>query len=371
MKVLLISNMYPSDRYPSYGIFVKNFENALLEKNITVNKVILLKERNKIKKIMKYLKFYLVIFWKIIMNKNDLVYVHYASHSAIPIIAASKFRKINLFVNVHGSDIVPEKQNQFKYQKYVKRVLEISEKVIVPSEYFKVVVSNKYNINNEKIEISPSGGVSKEKFYYIKDKKSLRDKYNINCNLFVIGYVGRIDVGKGWDIFLRSLKVLVDDNKMEGKIALIVGSGAQIHDFKILITELGLSEYIIHLDILPQHELKNIYNIIDVFCFPTIRDGESLGLVALESMMCGVPVIGSNVGALPEYIIENETGKLIEKANYIDLSNKILEMYNEINDNNTNRLEYAKKCIEISNKYESKKVNDKICNVIINRTELL
>lgn len=367
MGVLLISNMYPNDSYPSYGIFVKNFEVALKEKNINVKKIVLTKEKNKFKKIKKYAIFYFEIFLKLVIEKHDLVYVHYASHTAIPIILANKFRKINLFVNVHGSDVVPEKNSQFKYQKYVENILNIARKVIVPSEYFKELVINKYNLNKEKIEISPSGGVNEKKFHFIDEKENLRHKYSVENNLFVIGYIGRIDVGKGWDIFLKSLKVLVDNDKIEGKIALIIGSGEQLNDFNCMVSELNLSKYIIWLDLLPQNELKNIYNIMDVFCFPTTRDGESLGLVGLEAMMCGVPVIGSKVGALPEYIIENKTGKLIEKFNYLELSNKILEIYSEINNNDTKKLEYAENCIQKAREYESKIVNDKIYNLITNR----
>ncbi|GAA0109163.1 glycosyltransferase family 4 protein [Clostridium tertium] len=364
MKILLISNMYPCDKFPNYGIFVKNFERGLIDKNINMEKVVLKKESKKVKKIIKYIKFYLDIFLKIIIKNYDLIYVHYASHSAIPIILANKIKKINLFVNVHGSDVVPQKQNQYKYQKYVKKILKISKKVIVPSIYFKELVINKYNINREKVEIYPSGGINEENFYFINEKTELKKKYNINEKVFVIGFVGRIDRGKGWDIFLKSLKNLVDNNKIEGKVALIVGSGSQIKDFNNMINKLELNEYIIHFNLLPQSELNNIYNIIDVFCFPTM--GESLGLVGLEAMMCGVPVIGSKVGALPEYIIENETGKLINKSDHKDLSNKIIEIYNEINNNDVNKFIYAKKCIKKAREYESKKVNEKIYEVLLN-----
>lgn len=364
MKILLISNMYPSKRFPSYGVFVKNFEMGLIDKNINIEKIVLEKEIKKSKKIIKYIKFYIDIFLRIIIKKYDLVYVHYASHSAIPIILANKIKKINLFVNVHGSDVIPQKQNQYKYQKYVEKVLRISKKVIVPSIYFKELVINKYNINREKVEIYPSGGINEEKFYFINQKTELKKKYNINEEMFVIGFVGRIDIGKGWDIFLKSLKNLVDNNKFEGKVALIVGSGSQINDFNNMINKLELNRYIIHFNLLPQSELKNIYNIIDVLCFPTM--GESLGLVGLEAMMCGVPVIGSKVGALPEYIIENETGKLFEKSSYLDLANKVLELYVEINNNHKNRTKYIEKCIAKAKEYESKKVNNEIYDIIVN-----
>ena len=48
MKILLISNMYPSNEFPSYGIFVKNFELGLMDKNVNIEKLVLKKEIKKI-----------------------------------------------------------------------------------------------------------------------------------------------------------------------------------------------------------------------------------------------------------------------------------------------------------------------------------
>ena len=60
--------------------------------------------------------------------------------------------------------------------------------------------------------------------------------------------------------------------------------------------------------LLPQPKLAQIYRDIDVFVFPTERAGESLGLVAVEAMACGCPVIASDFAAPADYVIDNVNG---------------------------------------------------------------
>lgn len=364
MKILMISNMYPTVEFPSYGVFVKNFEESLVGNNINVDKIVLTKEPNKIIKMIKYIFFYIKIFAKCCLGEQDIVYCHYASHSAIPILLARKVCRFTLITNVHGSDVIPETSSQIKFQKYVKMLLNISNRVVVPSYYFKEVVSKKYNIAGEKIFISPSGGIDKNKFFYIENKDEIKEKYNIAIGKTVIGYVGRIDIGKGWDVLLKSIKILNDSDETGNIIFLIIGSGKQKVEFNRMIVELGLESNIVQMDLLPQSELNNIYNILDIFCFPTKREGESLGLVALESMMCGVPVLGSEIGALPEYIKEKSTGLMFETGNDEEMAKKILFLLREFENNKAIKTFYRENCIEKANEYESTKIKDELVSLL-------
>jgi len=63
--------------------------------------------------------------------------------------------------------------------------------------------------------------------------------------------------------------------------------------------------------LVPQPELRDAYRSLDLFLFPTRRGAEALGLVSIEAMACGVPVIGSNRYAVPEYVEDEVTGHLV------------------------------------------------------------
>ena len=69
-------------------------------------------------------------------------------------------------------------------------------------------------------------------------------------------------------------------------------------------------------------DMPLIYAIADVVVVPSVWL-EPMGLIVCESMACGKPVIGSNLGGIPEMVIENETGLIFEQGNYQELRQEI------------------------------------------------
>lgn len=304
MKVLLISNMYPDVKHPSYGIFVKKFTDELEKIGIKYNKSVMFQHEGRLRKAYGYLKFYTETFCKAVFGKYDVVYIHYASHSSVPILAANHFRKMKIYTNVHGSDVVPENAKQEKMQKYTKKILSLSTKIIVPSEYFKKYIKTRYNLNNTPIYVYPSVGVDKNVFYNVgyMRKRELKNKFKFDMEFPTFGMAGRISAGKGWDTFVEAIaKLKYSDVKAN---FVIVGSGVENEKLEKMIRDKKLEKIIIRSGLLPQSELMEFYNAIDYFVFPTRREGESLGLVAIEAMACGTPVIASDFAA-PRYYVED------------------------------------------------------------------
>lgn len=304
MKILVVSNMYPDEAHPTYGIFVKKFCDQLESLNISFDISVMLKSDAILQKIVRYIAFYLFTFFKILFHNYDIIYIHYASHSGVPVIIASKLKKIAIYTNVHGSDVAPENQKQAKMQKVTIKLLEISDKIIVPSQYFKTYVSEKYKICSDKIFVYPSAGVNKNVFH-VFDKKIVdaeKSKYKINRNLLTFGMAGRISVGKGWDTFVEAIK-RVKEAGYEANY-LIAGSGPEDVVLSKQIKDLDLENDIIRIPLQPQSKLAMYYSVLDFFVFPTRREGESLGLVAVEAMACGIPVISSDFAA-PQYYVKN------------------------------------------------------------------
>ena len=340
--------MYPSKCYPSFGVFVKNFINSLSNdhKVSFVLSVIKGKHTSFLKKILVYMHHYFEIVYNGLTTHYDLLYLHYISHSALPVLLVKLLTGKSLVINAHGSDVLSDNKILKINSYFIKKLVLISDCIVVPSKYYKEVMIKKYNIDKSKFFISPSGGVNRSLFAPIEKKN--------NKNELVIGYVSRIDPGKGWDIFLDAFL------KIKQKInvrAIIVGDGIDREKLLNKIKSNGINHLVQLYALVPQKELPKIFNQLDVFIFPTTRFAESLGLVGLEAMSCGIPVIGSEIGGPSEYIKNNINGYKFAPGDFNDLVIKIKMFYNLLEDD---LQEMKKHSIETAKKYDNKLVTKKI-----------
>lgn len=341
MKILLISNMYPSKDYPFYGIFVKNFENQLMPEGFKFETVAIKgRGRTKIEKLKKYFHFFSDIFRALNEDKYDLIYVHYVGHTLLPFLLFKRNLSKPLVVNAHGSDIFSVSNIGHLIQKMITPIIKEADMVVVPSNYFKSIIEEKFSIHKNSIFISPSGGIDTNLFMPLALEKR---------EIFTVGFVSRIDEGKGWDVLLDAVYLLKQKN-LNFKV-LLVGSGDQNDAMLKKIDELELSGIVEYVGAKPHDELPYYFNQMDIFAFTTTRLAESLGLVGLEAMACGVPVVGSNIGGLPSYISENVNGKLFETGNSAMLA-KYIEFFMALNKDEFSK--YKTHALETAKRYDSK-----------------
>ncbi len=144
----------------------------------------------------------------------------------------------------------------------------------------------------------------------------------------IILYAGRLIELKGVDYLIKSLPEVLQ-KQGEAKLV-IVGSGPCRNDLVSLSERLNLQDKVIFLDAVSQEELARYYSVARVFVLPSIvsdeGETEGLGLVLLEAMASGVPVIGTGVGGISDIIKDGETGLLALQKNPHDLAEKILKL---------------------------------------------
>jgi len=304
MKILVLSNMYPSKKYPSYGTFVDNFVKSLALNNISLYKVISIKKtKNNLIKLYYYFKYVFNSAYAISRRSQyDLIYIHYPTYSLLPLVL-SPFKKCKFVLNYHGDDLFPRTGLSNLLFRITRKKVNTAELIIVPSLYYKEVLQNRLQIKSERIIVSPSSGINLEKFHPGKKFSTIT---------FDIGFLSRIDEGKGWDIFIETLS-LIDTSKINFH-AFIGGDGKEFHKLEEEIKRANLSNRVTLYGAIPHKDIPSFFNKVDVLIFPSTRKGESLGLVALEALACGVPVIAKDNGAIKEFISHGNNGYIFTES---------------------------------------------------------
>lgn len=359
-KILLVSNMYPSEKYKFYGSFVRNTKILLEENGFIVDKVVKYKETKFLNKLFSYIMFYIKTTIKGIVNNYDYIYVHYISHSSFgAIIPKVTSKNTKLVLNAHGNDVVADFDFEKKNEKKSKKFLKFADNVVVPSNYYKKVMIDKYGVSENIITVYPSGGVDTEKFRK-KDKNESKKISNLKEEYSYVGYISRIEKNKGYDVFLKSIKNLEEEGKIGNKKFLIIGTGSEEDKMYKLIKELDILKYLEIRNMVSQDELVDIYNSLDLFIFPTYRESESLGLVGLEAMACETFLIASKNYGPTDYVINKKNGLFFEPKDDIDLKNKILE-YENLNQEQYKKI--IKKARQTAIKYDFKNTAHLILDV--------
>ncbi|MFA5805496.1 MAG: N-acetyl-alpha-D-glucosaminyl L-malate synthase BshA [Melioribacteraceae bacterium] len=235
----------------------------------------------------------------------DLMHVHYAiPHAVSAYLARQVLRRSNknlkFITTLHGTDITLVGLEP-SFMPLVKFSIEESDGVTAVSRFLKEKTLTNYNIEKD-IEVIYNF-IDIEKF---KPKESDIFRKHIAPNgEKVLVHTSNFRIVKRVTDTIR----ILDKVKKEIPAKLVlVGDGPDRSECERLARDLDIHKDVIFLG--KQDGLAEILNAADIFLMPS--QSESFGLSALEAMACGVPVVSSSVGGLPELNIHNETGYIAE-----------------------------------------------------------
>ncbi len=169
-------------------------------------------------------------------------------------------------------------------------------------------------------------GVDTERFKPGDKPDELLSKNNIDRDSFVILYVGKLVSWKGIHNLVYAAKILKDKGIKDFVVA-VAGKGAQKENMQKLIRETKTDEHFRFLDFVSYAEIPDVYRMADVFVltsYPTMTWQEQFGMVLVEAMASGKPVISTMSGSIPEVV--GDAGILIPPGDYMSLANSILEL---------------------------------------------
>ncbi|MDN3706632.1 N-acetyl-alpha-D-glucosaminyl L-malate synthase BshA [Myroides ceti] len=249
----------------------------------------------------------------------DILHVHYAIPHAFAGYMAKKMLedmgiRLPMVTTLHGTDITLV-GNHPNYKTAVSFSINKSDYVTSVSEDLK---KSTYELFDVKKEIHVIPNFIEEKlngFVSVTCKRLLfaNDDERIITHISNFRKVKRIqDIIKVFDGIQK---------KIPAKL-MMVGDGPEKRDAEKLAEELGISDKIIFFG--NSNEVDSILRYSDLFLLPS--ETESFGLAALEAMACGVPVISSNSGGLPEVNVEGVTGYLSNIGDIDDMVNNALKV---------------------------------------------
>jgi glycosyltransferase involved in cell wall biosynthesis len=310
-NICFISNLFPSDKDPSFGSFVGLSYQQLKNMGYNLSKPIVINARvGKFKKLLAYIKFFFLGLKATINSKYDFFYIHYLTYSTLCLLPILPFKKVKYLVNIHGDDLVGTRFIHKFMGLPSAYILKNATAVVVPSLYFKRQLLARHPFIEEyKVIISESAGFREDFFYppIVEETETINQNDNLH-----FGYISRVDEGKGWEVMLTAFALLKEKNPVEyaRSTLSVYGAGAQASAFSKMVLQLRLSDVVTYYGPLAQKELGDKYRSFDYFLFPTRR--ESFGLVAVESLACGTPVICSAIEPLTDMLFHGDNGFLFK-----------------------------------------------------------
>ena len=140
----------------------------------------------------------------------------------------------------------------------------------------------------------------------------------ISSNERIVLSVGRFDHIKGQDVLVKAFARLVSDYT-DLRLALVGVTGDKLAELKSLSSSEGVEELVTFYRDMPHDQVLALMKRASVFCLPSRR--EAFPVVILEAGACGLPVIASRVGGIPEILTEGETGRLAPPNDVAALAN--------------------------------------------------
>jgi len=328
VKIGIICNSYPTEKNRTNQIFIKNLVDELykqsVEPDVYYNVIYnywgnASNRKGVLANLLKYSVFFLGLSRLIFkMRKYDVLNPHGVMLSGYSAILLKRLFHIPVVLHIHGGDLNIYNSSSYLYKNIYDTTVSESDKIIVNSNDIKNKLLSLTGVIEDKVTVL-SPGVSYDIFYPIdfKKLKSHQNSYNIDPNSIVLFFAGNAIKRKGLDILLTALSHLQIEQL--NKITLIICSnGPEVEKTRNRLNQIpNLNNSTIFLNKVSQSELNILYNIATLFIFPSRE--EPLGLVGLEALACGTPVIGSNVGGIPEYI-NSDNGYLFDPNKPKDLS---------------------------------------------------
>jgi 1,2-diacylglycerol 3-alpha-glucosyltransferase len=288
----------------------------------------------------------------------DLIHSHTPFSMGISALTTAKLNKLPLIGSFHtlftDKEVIKEylPSNSFmkdvatKYSwKYARFFYNKCDIVLPPSTVIKNLLQKQNIMNTSVVE----NGIDLKLFNPKVNGKRIRETMLNKKNDKIVLYVGRISKEKRIDTLIKAAKIL----KNKDILFILIGNGPALDYYIKMVNTFKLNDKVKFLGLIPNEKLPEYYSAADLFCIPSTF--ETQGIVSLEAMACGKPVVGADYMALSELIKNGKNGEKFVPGNSVDCAKKIEKVINNMD-------EY-KETVATAKNYSVEKTTDKLLGI--------
>lgn len=253
----------------------------------------------------------------------DVVFAFWAIPQGIVGVLIKKMMRRPLLTRIFPVELALS-ESEFKLCQPLLRAVIAESDVVIPNSNYTRQRLVEFDCNARKLDVILPG-VDFKKYGGNEAIQNPFQKYGIEKEARVILSVGRLVERKGFEYLIGAMASLRND--FPSVKLLIAGYGPREEHLKSLAIEMKLEDSVVFTGEVSEEELLACYSRADVFVLPAIVDSkgdtEGLGVVLLEAMAAGKPVVATKVGGIPEAVVDGETGMLVEPKNSAALGKAI------------------------------------------------
>jgi glycosyltransferase involved in cell wall biosynthesis len=203
-----------------------------------------------------------------------------------------------------------------------RKALNQSDLIVALSRFTCDRLFNVYGFPLDNIFMVP-GGIDLVRFHPAEDKSAVRERCHLPQEKTMLLTVRNLVPRMGLDNLIRAMRDVIDS--APDSLLIIGGTGPMKNDLISLRRHLKLEQDIYFADFIPEADLPDYYRAADIFVLPTF-ELEGFGLVTLEALASGTPVLGTPVGGTQEILSRLDSKFLFADASHEAISSLIIEM---------------------------------------------
>ncbi len=258
-------------------------------------------------------------------EKFDVIHAQFADHAGFAGAITAKILRRPLLITVHGYDIYYSKElgyglgTTWLQRIYVFLVLKSANRILPVSTAAERQCITRWHVNPRKLEVIHNG-INIQKLPSPAKLDRFKSDLNIDGKKVILS-ISSLLKRKGQQHIIRALPAVI--KRVPEAIFILVGQGSYLPELERLIQELGLEDHVrMTRSFVASSEIQMFLNICHVFVLVSVL--ESFGIVYLEALSQGRPVIGTRGEGDGDFIVDGENGFLVDPDNTEELAQRIV-----------------------------------------------